>query len=492
MFTHYNSPEFIFRSTGYRRWRRRAGFNETSFYLGGKAENDYGASDMFCRMSCQMKSRPISDHILLDAWEFVRSTYPLLDSRIISSGDRALPLNIEYTSIDYKSRAKNTLIISDTTSSWEDIRDDLCNGKRLITDECLSLLYVFRNANAKFEMVLILSHCISDGRAGVNVMRSLMNALANQSVRNGTSVETVATRLPPAMEGCLQAKVANVRERWRMAIVSIMNINAKRLLNGLSIPTWDHEARHPISRQLVCRFPIATTQSLQLACKKRGLTLGHLIYAASTSAFANLTATKELFVNIGTPMNARPYFQKKYRDNTEESVLALAFLDVVLPIVGIEGNSSADASKLWTLSKLAKLQVQSAIQNTHFMDYTYLRSEQRMKQNANFHASDEPGKTDAGSKPIAFISFGSSAVGNLDPALDKNRFTHEFELLDISMGVRVRRGESLMHSWTVNSQLCLSLVYDNNMTTKLMNSWVDETRRLMESVLQIESDRAKM
>jgi hypothetical protein len=292
-----------------------------------------------------------------------------------------------------------------------------------------------------------------------------------------------SVQLPLAMEGCFPQRVRSPRQRWRNAILYIIaqNRNARKP----PVIIWKHDEGETRTGQRVHAFSPTVTRRLLASCKSRGLTVGHLIYATQAIAFAKLMQLgQETIIFAGTPMNARRTFAEPFRSRTNEVVMTLAFLDVFMPAITLTDDRKRNIAKLWTMSKIAKRQVHNVINDDNFGEFAYIMLENRWRGRFRPVLQKPASINNPPKKRETYISYGSSAVGNLDSVLKvlaENQ--SRLKLLDMNIGMRVRHGETLMHSYTFNGRMTLSVMYDTQIGEHVVDAWIKETADLMEMVL---------
>lgn len=464
-------------------WSRHAGLNETGFYHYGLS-NAKGPSDTFCRVRISSTS-PTSRSLFRDsarqlqAWDMLRARHPLLDSQLVvppvADVNSNQALKLRYTTADRGVRAAATFSVG-TLDTWDEERNRLTNCSRLISTDCLSRLRICKiPGTADLEVIMICSHVISDGISILVAMNDYLVLLTSRlSVVSGEIADdAILARLPQAAEAQLPLRSHSARERWREAIAYVIwDIRQSR--KAVTAPYFHWVDQDPVTRQQVYEIDAQTTALLVRACRKERATLGHLIYACSVAAFAQLVESSTgSFVKIGTPANARRLFREPLNRTKDELLLAIVFLDVNLPCVDIKGNSIRDTKKLWTLARMAKRCVHDALADPFYPYYSFIGQENRLKSKS---ANTTP-------RAATALSFGSSALGSVDDILSVSAESG-LQLKDLSIGMRARTGECLMHSYSFQGQLRLSLIYDHQLGAELVHQWLRKTGDLLHSILR--------
>lgn len=468
-------------------WSRDAGLNEASFYHYGLSEGC--PSDTFCRVRVRCfdtdRLKLILDPVRqLHAWSMLRARHPLLDCHIVSRhGVRANEsIRFRSTPTGRDARAAASFSIK-SMDSWEKERDILTNCvPRLISDECLSRLYLYSTQAANtLEIVMVCSHAITDAASILAAMNGYLSLLASNSPLEETSsiVSTLVSRLPSAAEAQMPCRKHTARERWREALAYVLWDIKQRKPKIAPHFTWTHKT--PTTRQLIVEFDVRRTRSLVSCCRRERCTIGHLIYAASVAAFSEISRPAHgSWISIGTPANARRLFRHPFNANRDEVVLALAFLDVRLPCIELKGSQAQNVRRLWILARRAKTCVQGAIADPLFPYYCYIAQETRLQ---SYQSPETPS-----SHRSSQHSFGSSAIGSIDGILSSPQDSM-IELQDLSIGMRARAGECLMHSYSFQGKLRLSVMYDEQLGTPLIHEWLGRTQDII-SLIQDEAGPA--
>lgn len=458
---------------------RDAGLNEAGFYNYSRSDSK-APSDTYIRIRARLDTRlreSITRDNLTYVWSLLRTTHPMLDCHITQN-----PLRYHWVCTDNMQRAERSIVFLPMFDSWDDERNFITNRPRIINDHQLSQLRVYQDTDAgHVDFVLICSHSISDAISLVMCIKDFLIMLNSiQSLHQyERSIDNVIQRLPIALEGSLPERKRTPRSLWRGAILyTIFFIRQEKKTRPA--PNFPWRELHPVTRQMVFEFSKKTTEQLIKACKRQKCTPGHLIYAASNAAFTELVKPEAgSFTAIGTPANARTACREPFKSKTDDLVVALAFLDVVLPSVSLQGRSEREVRKLWIMARMARKQVHAQILDDDFGVYTYINQERRIT--TVFKAPEEIPEP-SGKIGSSFMSYASSAVGNLDRQLEPT--AHPSVLIeDLSIGMRVRQGELLMHSYTFRSKLRLSLMYDHQLGDALVKRWLSLTAELMEAVL---------
>lgn len=465
------------------RFIRRAGCNEVGFYHYGRSDPK-APSDVFCRVSVALEPSQTSHFTeaeLLYAWTILRSRHPLLDCQFKPSTNTNI--EVQYICTDNASRARSSFSFEEKFLDWEETRNHLTNCPRIITDQQLSALNVYKEQNSdRYDLVILCSHAISDGISISVCMNDLLRLLSSEGPLRAheLSIQEVVARLPPAMEAQMPQFRRTPRELWQAAISYVLlSVREERQKLGPRIVNFSGFGQPPETRQHMYQFSQDVTERLISTSRKNGCTVGHLIFAASVAAFTDMvTPTSGSWTSIGTPLSARRLFRSPHDKKVDEVVIALAFLYVVLPCVQITGHGSTDVQRLWTLARMAKREVHGTIENPLFSYQSYAQQEKRMEQ-AWSHLSPTVPASEA---PLSRLSFGSSAIGPLDKYLTIPAGS-PVKLLDVAIGMRVRQGECLMHSYSLDGRLRLSLMYDNQLGSAQMQTWIEKTANLMEIVL---------
>lgn len=461
-------------------WSRTAGLNELNFYRYALSDPK-APSDCFCRASISQTTwkDDTFESAVLEAWTLLRIKHPLLDCQF---NDSAEDLKLLYSAEHRHLRAKQSIRWSDSIYDWEQVKVDLLNCNRIINDTHLSHLRVFRSSTTA-EMVIVGSHAVVDGISILTAMNDFLKTLSAISTRVAPwpTHHNAVPSLPRAMESQMPIRQNSTRSLWQAAIANTLFDVKQRRRNLLQTVTFPECTGSPESRQKVYEFTRLETEKLLRACKAQSVTMGHLIYAASTAAFTGLLQPENgSHVSIGTPVNARRIFAPDFRARTDEVLLALSFLDVTLPCVAISGETPArDISRLWYLARMAKTSVQSSLEDPYFPYFTHIAQERRSARHTLLQDTSETSTASQTAMPN--LSFGSSAIGNIDLILHLEALT--FKVNDVSIGMRARSGESLMHSYSFRGRLRLSLIYDDRLGESRMQDWLNQTSMLMRMVL---------
>lgn len=388
-------------------------------------------------------------------------------------------------------RAEESFYYGPMTRSWEAERNDLSNCQRVISDHQLSYLRVFHADDLNsLDVVLICSHAISDGVSMAICMNDYLSLLADKqplTSREMTLAETIS-RLPSASEAQLPIRQRTAKEFWQIAIAyTIHEIRERK--SKVRIEGFDWNDINPITSQQVFEFPRDLTQQLVVACRRQKCTIGHLIYAASTAAFTDVAEVVRpgAQVSIGTPTNARRLFREPCRSRRDEMVVALSFLNFELPCIRISDASDRNVKRLWSLARLAKSRVHGQFADHLFPYYSYISQEKRVALGPSIGIHSKS-INPTGRKGTATLSFGSSSIGPMEHYLSLPE-NEAIELADISIGMRARSGESLMHSYSFKGRLRLSLVYDDQLGGEKMRRWLERTGEVMKMVVNTESAR---
>ncbi|ORY87634.1 hypothetical protein BCR37DRAFT_375508 [Protomyces lactucae-debilis] len=484
MFDHWNAPDLgQWTQNADGTYWRVAGLNEAGFHY--VASESKAPSDIFMRVRCRIGRAAVTRDRVLNAWILLRRQHPLLDARFVldSNLSTQYDLRIEYDPKGVEDRAARDLHWLPMFESWEQERNALTNCSRVLNDNLLSSLRIYHEPGSDvIELVWLVHHAISDGVSVTMATQDLLNSMAstNTALQSGVSSRPVIQRLPLAMEGCFPPRIASSRQRWRNAILYTIAQNRNKRKPPVTI--WKHGNGVPVTRQRTYTFSTAMSRALLAACKRRGLTAGHLIYAAQAVAFAQiLQLTQDTTIFVGTPMNARRTFAEPFKAKTHEVVMTLAFLDVFMPAIAMGKDPKRNAEKLWTMSKIAKRQVHHVITDDKFADFAYIMLEGRWLGRFRSQRDRPAGPDNRPKKRETYISYGSSAMGNLDNALQISPANQDrLSIVDMNIGMRVRHGETLMHSYSFLNKLTLSVMYDDQIGLDVVDAWIQETARLME------------
>lgn len=456
---------------------RQAGLNELGFY--NYANSDIKApSDTFIRLSCRHQpGLDLSEARISHAWCILRTRHPLLDCHFTHS-----PLTFHWICNDNLERARRSILHRPMFSNWDDERNDITNGSRIISDTQLSQLRIYKDPNsANIEIVLICSHAISDALSLATCMRDFMAILGSPRPLKSFegSIDTVVKRLPIALEGSLPHRERTLKTLWQAAIMYTI-FQGRVARKAKTAPGFNWRDKHPETRQVVYEFPAATTNALIQACRRQGCTVGHLIYAASNAAFSEIVRPPPGSMTfIGTPANARRGCREPYRSKRDDMMVSLTFLDIYLPSIQIPDHSPHHLAKLWYMARMAKKQVHAQVLDPDAAIWTYINQELRYTRNAEL-ADNPPEPT--GEPATNTMSYASSAIGSLDHLLHIAA-DNPIQVEDMSIGMRVRKGETLMHSYSFHGKLRLSLMYDHQLGIDPMRRWLSLTAELMEAVL---------
>ncbi|BFZ55636.1 hypothetical protein PYCC9005_002677 [Savitreella phatthalungensis] len=525
---------------------RKGALNETGFYRYAASEVN-GPSDMFVRVRLRFKDGSLlTDHEIRRVWLALRLRHPLLDTTFLynEGGEngataRELPLDIVYRHQGAEERAESALAIvtlqDESELDWARRRNELTNGERRIADTRVARLVVYRTTDGSVaDFVFLLAHAIADGVSSIVLQKDLVDLVTGAANCEIPSRAWTEGRLPPGLEGCLphtrpagaiapHRPKKSAKQRWHEAFqYALWEVRtARRPSPPMHWPFWQAV---PETRQSIRRFDVAQSKRIIRACKAHGVTVGHLIYAAATAAFTNISidlaegrltddtidlqlprplgATSGITTfAVGTPMNARGYLRRPWRTNSAESRrsdlwMTLAFLDLPVPCVEVRRDTASTGTRMWALAKVAKRLTRAATNDKHFADQMYITQERRLRrifpkgsvQEAESKSAGEGNRPDNNRAEqtetrvlgTPGISFGASSIGAIDRTVYVDKAApRQVEIEAINMGMRVRAGELLMHSYSFNGQLHLSLMHDARLGEKRTKAWQEEAALLM-------------
>lgn len=308
MFSAWNSKAAAtWSQTASETWTRAAGLNETGFYHYALTD-EKAPSDTFCRLAIEIHADSLEGRVAR-AWQMLRLLHPLLDCKFHQ--DDFAGLSLQYCWRERHERSDHSIFWKDEPTPWDEIRDDITNCPRIISDEHLSQLCIYtdtritasedkhetneiksRHGTRKLEIVLICSHAISDGIRIVHTMNDFATLLGGdlparfKNTRDTDKLHFVLSRLPRAMEIQLPVRKRTPQELWHGAIAYILHGIRERKDMGAPHPTFSRayssstqtSSSPPTTttRQRILEFTRHETHALLTNCRRNRCTLGHL------------------------------------------------------------------------------------------------------------------------------------------------------------------------------------------------------------------------
>ncbi|KAF7377821.1 hypothetical protein MSAN_00205600 [Mycena sanguinolenta] len=485
-------------ATTARRFSRKLGLNELSYYLPSRA---YGLNDMFTRVIFRSPPALVSPYRLQIVWAIIRVRNSLLASKIDMAPGCYDDARFIYTPpaspMHALEEASHSLTIHDYKTGPE-LDDDFITGRRKLSAQCLSRMDVARHrevpsGNDEFHLALTVFHAITDGSSG-NGNRILMllggsNTPGGPPRTDGELLKILELewswrwgqpRLalsPLAFEvitPSAEARLPRPRTKFQAAALKIDFMNLQRqAIGGHTFPRIPSQVTNQTLVEV--KFDRAQTTALLSKCEAEGVTLQNTVFALCNFAWirtaANhpeISAPKTLPMLFYTAISLRRHLAA-IAPLTSAMVLALGYGNIVLPAFI---PSSADPSAMfWLRARSVQLQMRKQTQSPLLLGRAQILSAERARRAKVFARQDDeangtlppnPPRTQ-GQPPLAPATvpsvalMGISHLGDLTASYQPEDYP-PIEFLDSVGHSRKAKGGILL--FTRSAQGCFSMMLE--------------------------------
>ncbi|GAA6048462.1 hypothetical protein JCM3770_003769 [Rhodotorula araucariae] len=560
------------------RYKRRLGPTEASYHLGSRGEGvEGGVNDMYLHLGFTARASLMTPTRILDAWDEVVRRHALLASVVEFRDYYDIGFVYDSPTSREEARLKAASLLA-LLPGWKgkDLVSEYLNGPRFLSDHRLAFLVVSTpepafslvdsagidpEAEQEYELLLLSTHFLGDGMALHATANELFTLLAGeptvagvvsrnveavfaaggaQALEAGTVDETAllahAAQLAPAMESKIATPKAWGRFGWAAAKVEFDNEQAN-LVGGHAFP----RARLGTRRTVVptVSWPENETKAILAACKRRGVTIAHAMFALSSIAYVRTVddarRKPDLPVMLYSALNVRPFLRKE-DPSVDWYHIAIGYYNIILPSFIL--RTLGPAAHFWHQCQSVKAQTTRAVKTPFLASRTALMALERERRSVGFERAEDEKRVRAATndleglgisgvdaaaaaegkpveaqqeKPSAVTKeegepeedkhvrprapstalMGLSMLGNLD-GVYKHADLHGIRLDTLTTGSRQRPGAVLLFTYTFAGKLWVSLGYDaNGFEPGVIERWHTALVAGVEQFLLLDEEQAR-
>ncbi len=257
----------------------------------------------------------LSGHVdaarIQQAIAYVQQRYPILRSRIVSTGSRPQLEVLTHVHVPFLAVARQSAV-QHMQLAQQEISDSIP------ADNCPLWRVHLVHGETQSELLLTFHHCMSDGLSSVQIMQDMLLFHAGQH-----STEPEQIGIPLAYDDLLPKSSLwqTMRHYWpaiRRLIKppALAQLQQRPAATSATLPHQADATASPIeaySQALVHEFSAEQTKQLLANCKKMGGTINDMLSGALLKAAApELTGEQEQLVSMTSAINVRPLLPPSY------------------------------------------------------------------------------------------------------------------------------------------------------------------------------------
>ncbi|KAG9311463.1 hypothetical protein JVU11DRAFT_8578 [Chiua virens] len=326
-----------------------------------------------------------SDANIVNAWGSTKRRYPLAGAAVrgVNGPLNLIELETGITEPHFVVQEHDLAIlrpreiIFDRVTCAEDVQrwmGTIFEGPRLLSEELLVRLYVFRETNSSrtdvLHLVILMAHCVTDGIANSTFARCLLDTLARGGECGLVQIPLEA-RLAMAIPS-LDLEPAHVRSlspakrRWRRAVgMVIYQLKMAKRQGGHTLPCrLTPSTPYVAAKSSLVYTTLTDAQSATVIanCRLHNITFGNAYLALAQVAMTRVLYRRYLRGEIteeewayrkaqphisGGPLNLRPYLDGAWleRGGAGEFMLSISFFYHHLPFMTLGATAARDQQR---------------------------------------------------------------------------------------------------------------------------------------------------
>ncbi|KAF9234532.1 hypothetical protein BU15DRAFT_78955 [Melanogaster broomeanus] len=334
-------------TSGQRVWRRPLGALETVLYWYGVFN---GGTDTVMHIHLRATRPSDADIYSPDnvrrAWLSVKRRFPLLAAEVQEEDGNSYFVLREENVVSLREGD----VTFGTVSSFHDAErfiSYIMDGPPPLSSKLLTRAYVLRRTDQPdhFHVVVVVSHCITDGSSTSTILRTFFQTLASPYDPSPLSIEARLQMYHPLESRIRLEDVSPVKRRWRKALGhAVQTVLRSRFKGGHTLPgnfTAATQLTPAKARRQIIGFSRELSALILSNCQRHNVTLNSAYYVLS-----QYRKREPMF--FAGPLNLRPYQDRDWfeKGGLGEVGLNVSAFRYILPFMPLWCNVWEDAGNL--------------------------------------------------------------------------------------------------------------------------------------------------